>query len=87
MKGRPAEFAVFYWLLLVHISLMAVLYWFTANRLSYWTDTKHQDAKPGEMDPYVFSVVVLRYLPSILTTLIYVLLYHMMERVFTVARI
>jgi len=39
------------------------------------------------MNPYVFSVVVLRYIPNVLGTLIYVLIYLMMERLFTHGRI
>jgi hypothetical protein len=91
MKGRPAEFAVFYWLLLVHLSLMSFLYWFTANKLSFWTDHQKDDTPTkGDdelMNPYIFSMVLLRYLPNVLSTLIYVLLYFMMERLFTVGRI
>lgn len=88
MKGRPAEFGVFYWLLLVHLSLMSLLYWFTAQKLSFWKDhEKDETPNDGGMNPYVFSMVVLRYLPNVLSTLIYVLLYFMMERLFTVGRI
>ena len=88
MKGRPHEFALFYWLLLVHLSLMSLLYWFTANKLSFWKDhEKDQTPDSGDMNPYVFSVVVLRYIPNVLGTLIYVLIYLMMERLFTVGRI
>ena len=89
MKGRPHEFALFYWLLLVHLSLMSLLYWFTAKKLTFWKDHEKDDttSDSGSMNPYVFSVVVLRYIPNVLGTLIYVLLYLMMERLFTVGRI
>jgi len=67
---------------------MSLLYWFTAQKLSFWKDHE-KDGTPdkGDMNPYVFSMVVLRYLPNVLSTLIYVLLYFMMERLFTVGRI
>lgn len=67
---------------------MSVLYWFTANRLSFWTEHQNDDTPDtGDMNPYVFSMVVLRYLPNVLSTLIYVILYFMMERLFAVGRI
>ena len=63
----------------IQILLIGFLYWWAAINLDYWTK------KDG--DKYTLSVVLLRYVPTILMTLQYMLIYFQMQQLFVVSRI
>ena len=58
---RPPEFQAFFWMNWIQLLLIGLLYWWAAINLDYWT------SKDG--DKYTLSVVLLRYVPTILMTL------------------
>lgn len=73
---------------------MTALYWFTARELGYWTEHQSKDDKtPDDNEKkendniYIFALVLLKFVPNILTILIYALIYVNLERLFKVGRI
>ena len=90
-EGRPFEFRLFYWFLVVYLCLMTALYWFTAQKLGYWTEHQSKDDKTPDDNVndniYIFALVLLQFVPNILNILIYALIYVNLERLFKVGRI
>ena len=63
----------------VQLLLIGLLYWWAAINLDYWTK------KDGEK--YTLAVVIMRYIPSILMTTQYMMIYFQMEQLFVLSRI
>jgi hypothetical protein len=70
---------------------MTALYWFTAQELGYWTKHQSKDDKTPDANVndniYIFALVLLKFVPNILSILIYALIYVNLERLFKVGRI
>ena len=68
---RPIEFKVLYWMIWVQLFFINILYWLTAFNINYWKPP----ADETEDSFYTLSVVLLRYVPTIMMVLTYVLIY------------
>ena len=66
--NRPVEFKAFYWLNWVQLAFIAILYWWAAINLDFWMQQNINTT-------FLLSVVLLRYVPSIMLICAYMILY------------
>lgn len=82
---RPKEFKVIYSMIWAQLAILTSLYWFTAINIKFWTkfarDGKNADAG------FLIVLVMLKYIPTIMMTLIYVLIYFQMQSLFVISRV
>jgi len=57
----------------VQLACIAVLYWWAGFNLQYWSKEPADEDNPDSL--YDLSVVLLRYIPTTLMILMYVLIY------------
>lgn len=67
---RPIEFAVFYWMDIVQLMCLSILYWVAAINVNWWLDGQ-KDQKAA----FILLIILIKYVPNILMTLMYVMLY------------
>jgi len=72
---RPLEFKAFYWMCWIQLTLLGVLYWWAAINLNYFTEKQKADSEQDGDKLYDLLVVLLRYVPTIMMTMGYVLIY------------
>lgn len=73
---RPIEFKILYWMICVSLGFIVLSYWLTATHIDFWTDSN-----------FSLLLVLLRYFPTILLTLTYVLIYFQMQNLFVISRL
>lgn len=73
---RPIEFKILYWMIAVSLAFITLSYWLTATHIDFWTDSR-----------FSLLLVLLRYFPTILLTLTYVLIYFQMQNLFVISRV
>jgi len=67
---RPIEFKVLYWMIWIQLFFINILYWLTSININYW-----KPSPDNEDSLYTLSVILLRYVPTIMMTLTYILIY------------
>lgn len=83
---RPIEFKVMYWMIWAQLVCITMLYWFTAFKIDAFVQIMRSDDNNKDFS-YTLIMVLLRYVPSILMTLTYVMLYFQMQKLFVISRI
>lgn len=71
---------------LILISCLSVLYWFAAINLAYVSGKDiHKDNKTFNIS-FTLMVILLKYVPTVLLQLAYLLIYFQMENLFIMSR-
>ena len=60
-----------YWMIWIQLSIITVLYWFSAIKIDYWAPAARKDGSATEDGWYTLVLVLLNYIPNILMTLVY----------------
>jgi hypothetical protein len=71
---RPVEFKIMYWMIWIQLSIITVLYWFSAIKIDYWATKDRKDDPTTEDGWYTLILVLLNYIPNILMTLVYAMI-------------
>ena len=74
---RPIEFKTLYWMIFVSVGFITLSYWMTATHTDIWNDD----------DSFSLLLILLRYVPTILLNLTYVLIYFQMQNLFVISRV